>query len=331
MTKTLVITGAGGFIGGHVARSKQTGAYDRLILVDKKPLREWWQLPDRDCIVVDGPNGDLRDPHACEYLLHGEPGADVIHLAADMGGIGFIESHKLDCMLNVQLQLNVLRAARRVAGRVLYSSSACVYSRHRQLLPDHCKLTESMAYPAMPEDGYGWEKLFSERLCKHYADAGLDVRVVRLHNVYGPHGAWQDGREKAPAALCRKVAERLDPFPLWGDGRQVRSFLYIDDCIEGLWRLLNTTKLDATPCNLGSEELVTIRGLLDAVCEAAGWRPALLERFYGEATGVPARCSDNDLLRRITGWEPRTRLAEGIAKTYEWVASQVAIRGNNAG
>ena len=313
--RPIVVAGAGGFIGGHlVARLRAEGRPVRA--VDIKPLSEWYQVFDDAENVV----ADLKLREECERVC---AGADKVYqLAADMGGMGFIEHHKGLCMLSVLTNTHMLLAAvdARVS-RFFYSSSACVYAADKQLSPDVAPLKESDAYPAMAEDGYGWEKLFSERMCRHFReDFGLATRVARYHNVYGPHGTWEGGREKAPAAICRKVIHakhRREPtIEIWGDGSQTRSFMYIDDCIRGTLAIANSEILD--PINLGSSELVTVNELVDIVEEIAGIE---LRRSYNlnAPKGVNGRNSDNAMIQRELGWEPSIRLREGMEQTYRWI------------
>jgi nucleoside-diphosphate-sugar epimerase len=250
----------------------------------------------------------------------------VYNLAADMGGMGFIEGHKALCMLSVLPSTHMLIAARDAGvQRFFYSSSACVYAAEKQKTPDVPALREADAYPAMPEDGYGWEKLFSERMCRHFLeDFGLETRVARYHNVYGPHGTWTGGREKAPAAICRKVAEAVQSgnhqIEIWGDGNQSRSFMYIDDCVDGT--LMIAAADPGEPINLGSSELVAINQLVDIVEEIAGVE---LERSYrlDAPQGVRGRNSDNTLIRQQHGWEPEISLRDGLSKTYSWISQQI--------
>jgi len=313
--RPIVVAGAGGFIGGHlVARLRAESRPVRA--VDIKPLSEWYQVFDDAENVV----ADLKLREECERVC---AGADKVYqLAADMGGMGFIEHHKGLCMLSVLTNTHMLLAAvdARVS-RFFYSSSACVYAADKQLSPDVVPLKESDAYPAMAEDGYGWEKLFSERMCRHFReDFGLATRVARYHNVYGPHGTWEGGREKAPAAICRKVIHakhRREPaIEIWGDGSQTRSFMYIDDCIRGTLAIANSEILD--PINLGSSELVTVNELVDIVEEIAGIE---LRRSYNlnAPKGVNGRNSDNAMIQRELGWEPSIRLREGMEQTYRWI------------
>jgi len=320
--ETVVVAGAGGFIGGHLVRDLLPGA-DRVVAVDSKPLEEWHQVFDGAANVV----ADLREKEACYAVVEG---ADrVYNLASDMGGMGFIEANKALCMLSVLINTNLLLAARdHGVERFFFSSSACVYSLLKQGSADVTPLAEADAYPAMPEDGYGWEKLFSERMCRHFTeDFGLATRVARYHNVYGTHGTFEGGREKAPAAICRKVAEAKlsgsHQIEIWGDGEQTRSFTYIDDCLHGTFALMDSDVEE--PLNVGSAELVTINRLVDIAEEIAG---VSLERRYDLSApkGVRGRNSDNTMVRDRLGWEPDTPLRVGLEKTYRWVHDQLAAR-----
>ncbi|MDD5199116.1 MAG: NAD-dependent epimerase/dehydratase family protein [Terrimicrobiaceae bacterium] len=320
-TDLIVVTGAGGFIGGHLVRSLQADGYTRIRAVDKKPLNEWFQTFDG----VEAQVLDLQGLDACREAL---TGADqVFNLASDMGGMGFIERNKALCMLSVLINTHLLMAAREAGvRRFFYSSSACVYAAGKQTEVHVTALREEDAYPAMPEDGYGWEKLFSERMCRHFReDFGLETRIARYHNVYGPHGAYDGGREKAPAAICRKVIEAKltgrHEIEIWGDGRQTRSFQYIDDCIKGTRMLMESDF--AEPINIGSSELVSINRLVDLVEEIAGIK--LTRRYNLDAPkGVNGRNSDNTLIRKVFGWEPSTRLRDGLYVTYDWIYGQMS-------
>ncbi len=312
----IVIGGAGGFIGGHLVADLLRQGHTRIRAVDIKPLDEWHQLhPGVENVVAD-----LKDRDACYRVSQG---ANVVYqLAADMGGMGFIETHKADCMLSVLITTHMLLAARDAGvRRFFYSSSACVYNADKQTSEDVVPLKEEDAYPAMPEDGYGWEKLFTERMCRHFReDFGLQTRAARFHNVYGPHGSWEGGREKAPAALCRKVIEAKlageHDIEIWGDGKQTRSFMYIDDCLKGIQMFTHGDVLE--PLNLGSSELVTVNQLTDIVEDIAGIK---LRRHYNlnAPKGVNGRNSDNTLIQKCFGWEPSIRLRDGMEKTYRWI------------
>jgi GDP-D-mannose 3', 5'-epimerase len=319
--KKIVITGAGGFIGGHlVADFLSQGADVRA--VDLKPLSQWFQLFPR----ADNRQLDLRRREACQIALHG--GGDVYNLAADMGGMGFIENNKAACMLSVLINTHLLEAAVHAGvERYFYASSACVYAAGKQRSPAVTALREEDAYPAEPEDGYGWEKLFSERMCRHFCeDLDLYTRVARYHNVYGPNGTYDGGREKAPAAICRKIAEAKltgkHEIEVWGDGEQTRSFMYIDDCVYGTQAIMDSGI--ECPINLGSSELVTINQLVDIVAGIAG---IAVERHHHLTApqGVRGRNSDNTLIQRELGWQPSIRLERGLERTYRWIYDQLAV------
>ena len=325
MREIIVVTGAGGFIGGHLTKSLIADGVD-VRAVDIKPLSHWYQRNEQaDNIVADL---SLRD--ACEDVLVGAKA--VYNLAADMGGMGFIELNKALCMLSVLINTNLLVAARdHGVKRFFFSSSACVYNASKQVSADVTALAEGDAYPAMPEDGYGWEKLFSERMCRHFMeDFGIETRVARYHNVYGPWGTYEGGREKAPAAICRKIIEaqfeRRTTISVWGDGRQTRSFTYISDCIHGTRLLMESDVRE--PLNIGSSELVTIDQLVDIVEDVAGVR---FRREYqlDAPKGVRGRNSDNSRVRERLNWEPNTSLRHGIERTYRWIYDQFsASRGD---
>jgi GDP-D-mannose 3',5'-epimerase len=316
----VLVTGAGGFIGGHLVGELQRLGHRRLRAVDVKPINEWYQtFPE-----VDNRTLDLRDIKACRQAANGA--REIYNLACDMGGMGFIETHKAECMISVLINTHMLMAARDAKTEsYFYSSSACVYAADKQTRADVAPLKEGDAYPAMPEDGYGWEKLFSERMCRHFReDFGLETRIARYHNVYGPHGTYDGGREKAPAAVCRKVLEAKlagnTEIEVWGDGEQTRSFMYIDDCLHGTRALMHSEVRE--PLNIGSDELVTINQLIDIVEEIAGVK---LKRRYnlGAPKGVRGRCSDNTQIKKALGWAPAIRLRDGMEKTYRWIYGQM--------
>lgn len=319
----VVITGAGGFIGGHLVSELRAKGHKAIRAVDIKSLNDWYQRFDD----VENLSLDLNYRENCEIAAR--DAHEIYNFAANMGGMGFIESHKALCMLSVLINTHMLQAAVKYAvPRYFYSSSACVYNADKQKSFEAPSLKEEDAYPAMPEDGYGWEKLFSERMCRHFReDFGVLTRVARFHNVYGPHGTWDGGREKAPAAVCRKVIHAVETgnheIEIWGDGNQTRSFMYIDDCIKGINEILYSDIED--PINLGSSELVTINGLVDIVEDIAGVK---LERKYNLSApkGVNGRNSDNTLIQEHLGWEPSIRLRDGMEKTYRWIEKEYRAR-----
>jgi nucleoside-diphosphate-sugar epimerase len=316
----VVVCGAGGFIGGHLVKYLRDQGVDVVRAVDVKPLDEWYQASkDVENVVLD-----LKDKDSCYKAAKGVKG--VFQLAADMGGMGFIENNKALCMLSVLTNTHMLMAARDsgVEG-FFYASSACVYNGDKQKNEDVIPLREEDAYPALPEDGYGWEKLFSERMCRHFhEDYGMETRIARFHNVYGPLGTWTGGREKAPAAISRKVLEARHSgkheIEIWGDGHQTRSFMYIDDCTKGVVDIFHSEILE--PINLGSSELVTINQLVDIAEDIAGVK---LQRTYNlkAPKGVNGRNSDNTLIRKYLNWEPSIRLRDGMEKTMAWIEQQM--------
>jgi nucleoside-diphosphate-sugar epimerase len=316
----ILVAGAGGFIGGHLVASLRERGYDRIRAVDIKPLDQWYQTFDE----VDNIVADLKNLEACRDVCGGA--AEVYNLAADMGGMGFIENNRALCMLSVLINTHLLMAGREAGiERFFFASSACVYNADKQRNPKVVPLKEEDAYPAMPEDGYGWEKLFSERMCRHYReDFGIATRVARYQNVYGPYGTYDGGREKAPAAICRKIiAAKLSgrhEIEIWGDGNQTRSFMYISDCLRGTLAITASDILE--PINLGSSELVTINGLVDMVEEIAG---ITVNRRYDLSApkGVNGRNSDNTLIQQYLGWEPGVALRDGMEQTYRWIYDQM--------
>jgi GDP-D-mannose 3',5'-epimerase len=319
-TDPILVSGAGGFIGGWLVRYLKENGFTELRAIDIKPLDEWHQVM-KD---VDNQVADLRSLEACTDAVSGI--AHVYNLACDMGGMGFIEANRAACMISVLINTHLLMAGRdEGVQRHFYSSSACVYNVELQQVSEVTALREEDAYPALPEDGYGWEKLFSERMCRNFHDDfGIETRVARYHNVYGPHGTYVGGREKAPAAICRKVAEaRLsgsNEIEIWGDGEQTRSFMYVDDCLLGTTKIMESDILD--PINLGSSEVVTINHLVDTVEEIAGVR--LKRRYNLDAPkGVRGRNSDNTLILERLGWEPSTPLSVGMEKTYAWIYDEL--------
>jgi nucleoside-diphosphate-sugar epimerase len=319
--KTVVVCGAGGFIGGHLVADLLRQGYSKVRAVDIKPPTHWFQKFGE----ADNRSLDLREKDNCYRALEGAD--QVYNLAADMGGMGFIENNKALCMLSVRINTHLLMAARDMdVGRYFYSSSACVYNQELQSTADVEPLSEEDAYPALAEDGYGWEKLFSERMCRHFReDFGLTTRVARYHNVYGPFGTYDGGREKAPAALTRKAIEAKisgsGDIVIWGDGTQTRSFMYIDDCVKGTQKIMHSRKL-SEPINLGSDELVTINGLVDVIEAAVGVE---LDREYDRTKpqGVDGRNSDNTKIQRELGWAPPTALRDGMQITADWIEQQM--------
>ena len=322
---SILVTGAGGFIGGHLV-ARLLAAGNSVRAVDQKPLAAWYQAHPE----AENRSGDLSLLDVCRDAVRDV--RDVYNLAADMGGMGFIETHKAECMLSVLINTHLLMAARDAGvGRYFFASSACVYAAGKQTSADVTALTEADAYPAQPEDGYGWEKLFSERMCRHFTeDYGLITRVARYHNVYGPDGTYAGGREKAPAAICRKVIEAKlsgnHAISIWGDGEQTRSFMYVDDCTFGTQRIMASDV--GAPVNLGSSELVSINRLVDLVSEIAGIE---LRRSYefDAPKGVRGRNSDNSMIQERLGWEPSITLRDGLERTYRWIYNQITGSGRD--
>ena len=321
----ILITGAGGFIAGALARYFHDKGFTRIRAVDKKPLPEWYQtVPGVECLCVD-----LRYEENCKRVCDGA--VEVYNLAADMGGMGFIERFRVECLRSILINTHLLESAYRAgARRYFFSSSACAYNTDLQNNPKAEALKESDAYPARAERGYGWEKLMSEMFCQEYsAERGLKTFIARLHNVYGPFGTWDGGREKAPAAICRKVIEAKDAgastITIWSDGNQTRSFMYIDDCIQGIDMVTHCEELIATPINLGSSHLVSINELVTLVEEIGGIK---LQRQYDLSAprGVAGRNSDNTLIQKVLNWQPSTPLKEGLNATYAWIEQQYRER-----
>lgn len=327
--ETVLVAGGGGFIGGHLVSKLRDEGFTKIRSVDIKPMDEWYQTFDD----VENIVADLRDSHACRGAC--EDAEIVYNLAADMGGMGFIENNKALCMISVLINTHLLQAALdNGTKRFFYSSSACVYNADKQKDAQVVALKEEDAYPAMPEDGYGWEKLFSERMCRHYReDFELETRVARFHNVYGPFGTWDGGREKAPAAMCRKVIHAKNTgnleIDIWGTGEQTRSFMYIDDCVYGIDQILGSDNI-LEPINLGSSELVTINGLVDIVEDIAGVE---LKRNYllDAPKGVNGRNSDNTKIQKYLGWEPSITLRDGMERTYRWIFDEYMAREKATG
>ncbi|UCD99358.1 MAG: NAD-dependent epimerase/dehydratase family protein [Chloroflexota bacterium] len=321
----ILITGAGGFIAGSLTRYFRDQGFTRIRAVDKKPLGEWYQRIEG----VESLSMDLSERDNCYRAAEGA--VEVYNLAADMGGMGFIENFRVECLRSILINTHMLEAAYQAgAGRYLFSSSACAYNIQLQQDPKVRALKETDAYPAFPERGYGWEKLVSEIFCQEYwAERGLKTFIPRFHNVFGPHGTWDGGREKAPAALCRKVIAAKDAgehrIEIWGDGSQTRSFMYIDDCLMGMDQIMHCDDLLATPINLGSSELISINDLVSMIEKIAGVE---LERRYklDAPRGVAGRNSDNTMIKRILGWEPSIPLEVGMESTYAWIESQYQDR-----
>jgi nucleoside-diphosphate-sugar epimerase len=317
----IVITGGGGFIGGNLALYFTKKGFTNIRAVDKKPLYEWYvRVPGVESLCLD-----VSKEANCHRVCEGA--VEVYNLAADMGGMGFIERFRVECLRSILINTHMVEAAYQAGTRrYFYSSSACAYNTDLQKDPKVRALKESDAYPAMAERGYGWEKLVSEMFCQEYwAERGMKTFIARFHNVYGPNGTWDGGREKAPAALCRKVIQAIDTgkkeIMIWGDGSQTRSFMYIDDCVKGIDRITHTDELIATPINLGSSELVSINELLSKIEKIAGVK---MERKYdlNAPKGVAGRNSDNTFIQQVLGWEPDTTLNKGLAATYKWIGEQ---------
>ena len=321
----IVVAGAGGFIAGSLVRRFREQGFTRIRAIDRKPLPEWYQrVAGVECLCLD-----LSEKANAEKAV--EDAVEVYNLAADMGGMGFIETHRVECLRSILINTHMVEAAYRAgAKRFFFSSSACAYNTLLQQTPDVIALKESDAYPAMAERGYGWEKLMSEMFCEEYwAERGFETHFARFHNIYGPNGTWFGGREKAPAAICRKVIEAKDSgkmhIDIWGTGEQTRSFCFIDDCTYGIDMITHCDDLIATPINLGSSELVSINKLVSLAEEIGG---VTLERSYqlDAPKGVAGRNSDNTFIESVLGWEPNTTLRNGLEKTYRWIEEQYRLR-----
>lgn len=321
----LVITGGGGFIAGALVRYFHDKGFRHIRAIDKKPLSDWYQVtPGVESLCLDVSYRD-NCARACEGAV------EVYNLAADMGGMGFIERYRIECLRSVLINTHMTEAAYRAgADRYFFSSSACAYNIDLQEDMECRALKESDAYPANAERGYGWEKLFSEIVCQEYwAERGLKTAIARFHNVYGPRGTWDGGREKAPAALSRKVIEAKDngtlTIEMWGEGTRTRSFMFIDDCLEGIDMIMHCDELIGTPINLGSSELVSVNGLLDVIEAIAGTK---VKRTYDPTApkGVGGRNSDNTMIKAVLGWEPSTPLRTGMSKTFPWIEEQYSLR-----
>jgi len=321
----IVLAGAGGFIAGALARYFHDQGFTHIRAVDKKPLPEWYQrVPGVECLCLD-----LQYEDNCKRVC--EDAVEVYNLAADMGGMGFIERFRIECLRSILINTHMIESAYRAgAQRYFFSSSACAYNVELQKDPNCRALKESDAYPAMAERGYGWEKLMSEMFCQEYwAERGLRTAIARFHNVYGPYGTWDGGREKAPAAICRKVVEAKDhgsdEIVIWGDGNQTRSFMYIDDCTQGIDMIMHCEELIATPVNLGSSHLISINDLVSLAERIGG---ITLRRKYDmdAPKGVAGRNSDNAFIQQVLGWQPSTPLEEGLKRTYDWIEQQYKDR-----
>lgn len=321
----IVIGGAGGFIGGALARYFRDRGFTRVRAIDKKPLPEWYQIvPGVENFCLD-----LSEEKNCKRAC--QDAVEVVNLAADMGGMGFIERFRVECLRSILINTHMIEAAYNAGvQRYFYSSSACAYNIDLQKDPNVRALKETDAYPANAERGYGWEKLVSEIFCQEYwAERGMQTSIARFHNVYGPYGTWDGGREKAPAALCRKVIQAKDEgaseIEIWGDGTQTRSFMYIDDCTKGIDMIMHCDDLIATPINLGSSELIAINDLASLAEQCGGVK---LEHNHklDAPLGVAGRNSDNTMIKEILGWEPDTPLKDGLAKTYAWIEQQYMDR-----
>ena len=325
MKKNILICGAGGFIGGHLVQSLINDNNYNIFCADIKPFDRWFQFHED----LNNFSLDLRESSNCTKVT--EKIDHVFNLACNMGGMGFIENNKAECMLSVLINTNLLRASlKNKVSKFFFSSSACVYNSSKQLTSFVPGLKESDAYPADPEDGYGWEKLFSERMCRHFfEDFGLETRVVRYHNVYGPQGTFAGGREKAPAAICRKIAEAKltnnNEIDVWGDGEQTRSFLYIDDCVAGSMSVFNSKSNQVF--NIGSDEQVSINQMIDFISDIAEFK---IKKNYklDMPKGVRGRSSDNTLVTSDIGWKPKVSLQKGLKKTYEWIYNEISNKDN---
>jgi len=321
----IVVAGAGGFIGGNLVKYFLNKGFTRMRAVDKKPVPQWYQAHEG----VENLCLDLSQEENCRRAVEGA--VEVYNLAADMGGMGFIEKFRVECLRSILINTHLIESAWRAGvQRYFFSSSACAYNTKLQQSPDCRALKEEDAYPAFAERGYGWEKLMSEIFCQEYwAERGLKTFIARFHNVYGPWGTWYGGREKAPAAICRKVIEAKDSgkfeIEIWGDGTQTRSFMYIDDCTLGIDKITHCERLVATPINLGSSELISINDLVTLVEEIAGVK---LKRNYNLSAprGVAGRNSDNTFIKKMLNWEPSTPFRVGLKKTYEWIEQQYKAR-----
>jgi len=322
--KKILVTGAGGFIGGHLVKELLNKGYS-VRAVDIKPFKEWYQIFND----VENNQLDMAIKENCFKMTNGA--SEVMNMACNMGGMGFIENHKAECMLSVLVNTHMLMACKEnKVKKYFFSSSACAYNKDLQDKPDISGLKESDAYPGNPEDGYGWEKLFSERMCRHFLeDYGLDVKVARYHNVYGPNGTYDGGREKAPAALCRKIIianeKNSDIIDVWGDGKQTRSFLFVEDCVNATLKFFNSNHHG--PINIGSEEKVSINEMIEKI-EKISRKKFKKNYQLDKPKGVRGRSSNNDLIRKLLKWEPKYNLSEGLKKTYQWIEEDIKKKRN---
>ena len=324
--KNILVAGAGGFIGGHLIKRLLKDGYN-VVGADIKPLEYWFQKFEK----AKNFSLDLNDYDNC--LMATKNIDAIFNLACNMGGMGFIENNKAECMLSVLINTNLLRASKiNNVSKLLYSSSACIYNTDLQQETFIDGLKEHQAYPANPEDGYGWEKLFSERMCRHFMeDYGIEVRVARYHNIYGPYGTYDGGREKAPAALCRKVIKAKknndNKIEVWGDGKQTRTFLYIDDCVEGTLRLFESDY--SKPVNIGSDEQVSINQMIEIIEGISGIKKLNREYQLDKPKGVRGRSSNNDLVKKVLNWSYDIKLKDGLSRTYDWISSEMSKDGKN--
>ena len=322
--KKILVTGAGGFIGGHLVKELLNKGYS-VRAVDIKPFKEWYQIFND----VENNQLDMAIKENCFKMTNGV--SEVMNMACNMGGMGFIENHKAECMLSVLVNTHMLMACKEnKVKKYFFSSSACAYNKDLQDKPDISGLKESDAYPGNPEDGYGWEKLFSERMCRHFLeDYGLDVKVARYHNVYGPNGTYDGGREKAPAALCRKIIianeKNSNVIDVWGYGKQTRSFLFIEDCVNATLKFFNSNHHG--PINIGSEEKVSINEMIEKI-EKISKKKFKKNYQLDKPKGVRGRSSNNDLIRKLLKWEPKYNLSEGLKKTYQWIEEDIKKKHN---
>jgi len=325
--KKILVVGAGGFIGGHLT-NRLLGNGNSIIASDIKPKEYWFQDFEN---AKNFYSTDMKDINNCRNVTEGID--YVFNMACNMGGMGFIENNKAECMQSVLINTNLLISCKENGiKKYFFSSSACAYNTSKQQKVFINGLKEEDAYPAYPEDGYGWEKLFSERMCRHFMeDYGIQVRIARYHNIYGPYGTYDGGREKSPAALCRKVIKanknNEKKIEVWGDGMQTRSYLYIDDCIDGTLRLFNSNYSD--PVNIGSDEQVSINQMIEIIEDVSGTKK--LERVYqlDKPKGVRGRSSNNDLVKKVLNWSFKIKLKEGLKKTYDWISGEMSKQGSN--